>query len=148
MSENKNLRKCSRCHATKLEEYFSTNTKGELYKLCDNCRSKQQTYYKEWNENNKEKLKECKEKSRAKFKEKPFEEQYSKCEKCGRKFHKVYEGKSRHQKRWPCVKSQMEGSPGKKEFFEWILENRDNILRDYQKYISQAEEYCSPKVSK
>ena len=57
MSENKNLRKCSRCHATKLEEYFSKNTKGELYKLCDNCRNKHCNYKKEWNENNKEKVK-------------------------------------------------------------------------------------------
>ena len=35
------LKKCSRCHTTKLEQYFSINTKGELYKLCDNCRMKQ-----------------------------------------------------------------------------------------------------------
>ena len=34
------LRKCSRCHSTKLEQYFSVNVKGELYKLCDNCRTK------------------------------------------------------------------------------------------------------------
>ena len=37
------LRKCSRCHSTKLEEYFSLNNKGELYKLCNNCRKKQRT---------------------------------------------------------------------------------------------------------
>lgn len=35
------LRKCSRCHSTKLEKYFSTNVKGELFKLCDNCRNVQ-----------------------------------------------------------------------------------------------------------
>ena len=35
------LRKCSRCHSTKLEEYFSLNNKGELFKLCDNCRKNQ-----------------------------------------------------------------------------------------------------------
>ena len=57
MSENNNLRKCSRCHATKLEEYFSKNTKGEFYKLCDNCRTKRKQSSKEWNEKNKEKVK-------------------------------------------------------------------------------------------
>ena len=35
------LRKCSRCHSTKLVEYFSLNNKGELFKLCNNCRKTQ-----------------------------------------------------------------------------------------------------------
>ena len=35
------LRKCSRCHSTKLENYFSYNVKGELFKTCDKCRNKQ-----------------------------------------------------------------------------------------------------------
>lgn len=38
MTENISLRKCSRCRSTQLEKYFSTNRKGVLYKLCDNCR--------------------------------------------------------------------------------------------------------------
>ena len=120
MSENNVLRKCSRCHTTKLEEYFAINAKGELFKTCENCRVKKQQ-----------------------FRDKPLDEQYSICEKCGGRFHKVFEGKSRHLKRWPCIKSQMEGNPGKKEFFEWVLENRNNLIRDYQKYISKAEEYLS-----
>ena len=33
------LRKCSRCHSTKLDKYFSYNVKGELFKTCDNCRN-------------------------------------------------------------------------------------------------------------
>ena len=40
MSDNNKLRTCSRCHSTKLESYFGINKKGELYKLCDNCRNK------------------------------------------------------------------------------------------------------------
>ncbi len=133
MSENKVLRKCSRCHASKLEEYFAINAKGELYKTCENCRH--------WKAENKDILKEYKQRSYEKFINKPLDEQYSICEKCGDRFHKLYEGKSRHLKRWPCVKSQMEGNPGKKEFFEWVLENKDNLLRDYKKYITEAEEY-------
>ena len=34
------LRKCTRCRSTLLLKYFETNRKGELFKLCNNCRSK------------------------------------------------------------------------------------------------------------
>ena len=48
------LRKCSRCYSTKLEQYFSVNVKGELYKLCDNCRTKRKEYRnEEWKEKSK-----------------------------------------------------------------------------------------------
>ena len=40
MSDNNKLRTCSRCHSTILESYFGINKKGELYKVCDNCRNK------------------------------------------------------------------------------------------------------------
>ena len=40
---SKELKTCSRCHSTVLEKYFMTNRKGELYKTCDNCRSKRNT---------------------------------------------------------------------------------------------------------
>ena len=40
---SKELKTCSRCHSTVLEKYFLTNRKGELYKTCDNCRSKRNT---------------------------------------------------------------------------------------------------------
>ena len=48
---------------------------------------------------------------------------------------------ARHQKRWSCVKKQMDGNPGKKEFYEWIVANRDNLLRDYHKYIKETKTY-------
>ena len=48
---------------------------------------------------------------------------------------------ARHQKRWVCVKTQMEGKPGKKEFYEWVLANQNNLLRDYHKFIEEAEAY-------
>ena len=139
MTENNNLRKCSRCHATKLEEYFSTNTKGELYKLCDNCRNKGRHYYKVHYEDSKDKIKEYNKKSYNKFLEKPIEEQYVICDRCNNKVHLKYEGMSRHLKRWNCVKATMETEPGREEFFKWVYENKDNLLRDYQKYISRAE---------
>ena len=35
----------------------------------------------------------------------------------------------------------MEGNPGKKEFFDWVVANQNNLLRDYHKYIEEAETY-------
>ena len=43
MSENNNLKTCSRCHSTKFESYFGINAKGEFYKSCDKCRKKEET---------------------------------------------------------------------------------------------------------
>jgi recombinational DNA repair protein (RecF pathway) len=52
------LRKCSRCHSSKLEQYFSVKVKGELYKLCHNCRHTQEEYRdEEWKEKTKDKIK-------------------------------------------------------------------------------------------
>ena len=55
MSDDNKLRICSRCHSTKLESYFGINTKGELYKLCDNCRVKGRVAYKNYRSDNLEK---------------------------------------------------------------------------------------------
>ena len=79
------LRKCSRCHSTKLEKYFSYNNKGELYKLCDNCRNKRKDYYKIWNADNKDKVAVTQAKSFQKWLDKPLDEQFTNCE-CGGRF--------------------------------------------------------------
>ena len=63
------------------------------------------------------------------------------CDKCNSKVHRLNEGMARHQKRWSCIKKQMDGNPGKKEFYEWIVANQNNLLRDYHKYIKEAETY-------
>ena len=39
MQTNQELKQCSKCHSTKLPEYFGTNVKGELFKTCINCRT-------------------------------------------------------------------------------------------------------------
>ena len=127
MSDNNKLRTCSRCHSTKLEKrYFGFNKKGELYKLCNNCRMTRETYIENYN---------------SEIRAKPLEEQYYICNKCNSRVHMLNEGMSRHQKRWVCVKTQMEGKPGQKEFYEWILANRNNLLRDYHKCLGDAEAY-------
>ena len=72
---------------------------------------------------------------------KPVAEKYCICERCNKMVDKHSEGMSRHMKRWPCVKAGMEGNPGRKEFYEWILNNKDNLLKDYEKHIKNAEAY-------
>ena len=137
MNENKNLRKCSRCHATKLEEYFSTNTKGELFKLCDNCRNKKQVYVKEYYDKNKDKFKEYHERAYDKFIEKPLIQ----CDRCHGLMYDKKAEITRHRKRWSCVKEGMDGNPGLKEKYQWILENKDDLLNEFKKLIPKAEEY-------
>ena len=139
MTDNKELRKCSRCHATKLTEYLSINAKGELYKTCCNCREKRNTY----DTDNKDKVAEYAIKAYDKVRAKPLEEQYLTCEKCGKSVGRLTEGMGRHLKRWSCVKTSMPGEPGKKEFYEWVLENQHTNLKDYNKYIKDAEEYLN-----
>ena len=72
---------------------------------------------------------------------KPVAEKYCICVRCNKMVDKHSEGMSRHMKRWPCVKAGMEGNPGRKEFYEWILNNKDNLLKDYEKHIKNAEAY-------
>ena len=38
MSENSNLKQCSRCHSNILLDFFEKNRKGELFKTCNSCR--------------------------------------------------------------------------------------------------------------
>ncbi len=75
---SKELKTCSRCHSTVLEKYFLTNRKGELYKTCDNCRSKRNSdkaketkaiYNAEHREENKEYWRKYKEQNRDKINE-------------------------------------------------------------------------------
>ena len=53
--ENKALRQCSGCHSTITLEHFNTNRKGEYYKTCNRCCSRDKKYRGE----NKEKIKQC-----------------------------------------------------------------------------------------
>ena len=86
------LRKCSRCHSTKLEQYFSVNVKGELYKLCDTCRTTQKEYkHEEWKEKNKEKIQMYAARAFQKWLGKPLDEQRVECP-CG----KFYRYKAKH----------------------------------------------------
>ena len=58
MSENSNLKQCSRCHSNILLDFFEKNRKGELYKTCNSCRGINRDAIKKYGENNAEELNE------------------------------------------------------------------------------------------
>ena len=45
MPENEEFRRCTRCGANRLLEYFERNGRGELFKSCNNCRKNDKRYY-------------------------------------------------------------------------------------------------------
>ena len=55
MSENSNLKQCSRCHSNILLDFFEKNRKGELYKTCNSCRGINRDAHKQYRDNNTEK---------------------------------------------------------------------------------------------
>jgi hypothetical protein len=64
MSENSNLKQCSRCHSNIFLYFFEKNRKGELYKTCNSCRDINRNANKKYRENNTEKENERKQQYR------------------------------------------------------------------------------------
>ena len=58
-SAKSELKQCSRCHSTITLDHFGTNRKGELFKTCNNCRTKRNKYQQTYNEQHKEKDQQC-----------------------------------------------------------------------------------------
>ncbi len=59
MSNNANeLKQCTRCHSTILLQYFDTNRKGEYYKTCRSCLTRDHKTKHEYYETNKDAFKE------------------------------------------------------------------------------------------
>ena len=57
MAEQKpELRQCTRCHSNILLQYFELNRKGELFKLCNNCRTTRRNQKAIYRENNRDKI--------------------------------------------------------------------------------------------
>ena len=57
MSDNvKELKQCTRCHSTILLKYFDTNRKGEYYKTCRNCLTRDRKTKHEYDEDNKDEI--------------------------------------------------------------------------------------------
>ena len=50
----KELKQCTRCHSTILLTYFDTNRKGEYYKTCRNCLTRDHATNAAYNETHKE----------------------------------------------------------------------------------------------
>ena len=120
------LRKCTRCRCTLLLKYFETNRKGELFKLCNNCRSiKRDENVRYWDKHVMD---------------------IKICERCGSRV-RISMGMPRHMKTWSCAKSGMQTEDTREEFYKWILENKDNLLASYRHHIKAAEEYVTNNVS-
>ena len=57
MAEQKpELNKCTRCHSNILLHFFELNRKGELFKLCNNCRATRRNQKAIYRENNRDKI--------------------------------------------------------------------------------------------
>ena len=117
-------RVCSTCHIKQDVDQFQKGSSGDCFLMCLRCRTKKQDISK-------------------KLRALPFELQYVVCEKCGGTYHKLNEGKSRHEKRWTCIKTTYEVVPNKKEFYKYIVanEHNPNLLKDYRKSIPDAKNY-------
>ena len=50
MEQTIELKQCSRCHSKCSLEHFEKNRKGEWFKLCNNCRSKNREHKNEYRE--------------------------------------------------------------------------------------------------
>jgi hypothetical protein len=57
--ENCELKTCSRCRCTLLLKYFDTNRKGQLFKLCNNCRVKHREECKHTNSSDMDAIIDC-----------------------------------------------------------------------------------------
>ena len=125
-------RLCTRCCVKRHIDNFGKNSNDDFLLMCNDCQSKSRRQTKQKNET-----------VRALSREK----QYVECEICGGRYHKLNEGKSRHQKKWTCVKSTMSGNPGKKEYCEWLVANEHNpdLLKNYLKSIPEAKRYLKNK---
>ena len=55
-SNAKELKKSTRCHSTILLQYFDTNRKGEYYKTCRNCLTRDRKTKHEYYEDNKDEI--------------------------------------------------------------------------------------------
>ena len=110
---NNTLRKCSRCHSTKLESYFTKNTKGEYFKLCDNCRKKGRIAHQKQYEQN---------------------DMLTPCPKCGVE-KRGYEMKH-HQKSFQCQTFGMEPKPC---FVLWLLDNEETLIPSYKRILEEEK---------
>ena len=111
MSEINNLRKCTRCHSTKLESYFGKNTRGDFFKTCDNCRKKRIIEGEKYREQN---------------------DMLTPCPKCGVE-KRGYEMKV-HQKSFHC---QIFGIEPRPCFELWLLDNEDTLIPRYKRLLEE-----------
>ena len=119
MTQESNLKTCSRCHSTMLLEFYDKNRKGEYYKLCNNCRHKNRETAKTYYDNNFDTVYKCKERFVAKCRANPLE-----CSKCGKSVLKYMV--ARHQATYTCQTFGMENKP---TWDEWEKQRLDELAK-------------------
>ena len=115
---NEELRTCSRCKSTILLKFFERNRKGELFKLCNNCRQRGRV-------------------DTATSREKHYND-IKVCEKCGVEV-KYNKALGTHQRTWACAKALLPEKATEVDFYKWALENQDHPLSRYNDVIPIAK---------
>ena len=115
------LKQCSRCHSTCTLEHYEKNRKGEWFKLCNSCRTKnreEKNTYREKHDNDKQT-----------------------CPRCNCQFRIVNWTLNKHMKTWSCYKAGLKTETTRTDFYQWVLDNRDNLLPGYKSLIPEAEDF-------
>ena len=106
------LRKCSRCHSIIELSHYSLNRKGEYFKCCDNCRTNNREWRREYL---------------------PKWDGETICEHCGDRTTKS--AKSIHKRRYWCKISNLEVKP---TFEDWLMKQDYNtLLWEYKKTFEE-----------
>lgn len=164
MSEEKKLRRCSRCKSTQLlSTYFSINKKGEYMKTCDSCRKTN----KQWAEKNKEKRQKYKKiygkkyyeenKEQVLEKQKKYYEENKEKRKQQRK--KYYEEnkdkvKQQQQKYYEDNKDKINQyrkqwrEENKEHIMKYREENKEKLLKLSKQYLKDKRHHCEHKTPK
>ena len=100
-----------------LVKYFETNRKGNLYKLCVNCRKRNPDL------------------AYSLVSERGHVQ--TECEKCGQL---ISSSMKLHQKSWACYnKSVLGGEGGKEELYKFIMYNMHDLTKMQKWYFEEAK---------
>ena len=134
------LKQCSRCHSTCTLEHYEKNRKGEWFKLCNSCRTKRRIHDATYRETHREEMNQYQQEYKRTYREKHNDDKQT-CPRCNCQFRIVNWTLNKHMKTWSCYKAGLKTETTRKDFYQWVLDNRDNLLPGYKSLIPEAEEY-------
>ena len=139
MTQESNLKKCSRCCSTIMLEFYEKNRKGEYFKTCNNCRHKE----KEYREENKEQITEYTQNKKEQFKQYREEnkEQIAETSKQYRETHKDNIAATRKEYNETHKEQIVESR--KQYNDEHKLERREYCDNNYDKIMARKDAYAA-----